>query len=229
MIMYIENGTFSSLQYLEVVDLSSNSLDAVPRELLTLPNLRKLYMNNNRLTSSAGLLNSPPSQSLEFLSLAKCHLKQFPPLDVYPFLKNLNLSGNELRTLSTQQLAPMCILQSLDLTGNSYLFQDGDCDCFVVESWIEKREIHMPHDFKFSCSTGKQSILNNDPFFLTRSSCFNEVLGGNIYFCIFRSLSVYLSLVSLCFSLLSLFVYLTGAQITILRGNASSPPSTAVT
>ncbi|KAJ9586857.1 hypothetical protein L9F63_019539, partial [Diploptera punctata] len=161
MIMYIENGTFSPLQSLEVIDLSSNSLDAVPRELLTLPYLRKLYMNNNRLSAYAGLLGSPPSQSLEFLSLAKCHLKQFPPLEGYHNMKILNLSDNELTTLTTQNLAPMCLLNTLYLSGNSHILQgtgqDGACGCFVVESWIKNKAIFLPNNFKLNCSTNKFS------------------------------------------------------------------------
>ena len=167
--MYIENETFTPLQNLEVIDLSSNSLDTVPRELLSLPNLRKLYMNNNRLAAYAGLLNPPSSETLEFLSLSRCHLTQFPPLDSFPSLKTVNFSTNELKSLSTLQLAPMCALQSLDLSNNPLLFKDrrqyNICDCIAVELWIESKQIEMNH-LKLNCSKSKYSYYAQVNLFL---------------------------------------------------------------
>ncbi|PSN58035.1 hypothetical protein C0J52_02047 [Blattella germanica] len=123
MINHIEDGAFDPLRSLEVIDLSSNSLDKVPVQILKLPKLRKLYINNNRLTSpAAGFLDAPTSHSLEFLSMANCHLKEFPTLSSLPYLKVLNVSTNELSIITTEDLAPMCNLEALDVAGNVNLF-----------------------------------------------------------------------------------------------------------
>lgn len=78
----IEEGAFSELDELEVLDLTWNGVLVMPS---TLPlSLRKLS-----LTRNIGLQNMSLSAAfnLNYLSLALCDLKHLPPLGTLPNLK----------------------------------------------------------------------------------------------------------------------------------------------
>lgn len=153
MISYVENGTFEPLQNLEVIRLSHNELETVPIGVLQLPKLRKLYVDGNRLTGGGGFEFAPTSETLELLSLANCHLENLPPLWMYPKLLQLNISGNELKVISPQQIAPMCRLHLLDLRGNPMLFNgSGGCECHLLATWIEQMNIYYA-EVPLNCSS----------------------------------------------------------------------------
>ncbi|XP_023716295.1 transforming growth factor beta activator LRRC32 isoform X4 [Cryptotermes secundus] len=153
MISYVENGTFEPLQNLEVIRLSHNALETVPVGVLQLPKLRKLYVDNNRLKGGGGFEFAPTSETLELLSLANCHLENLPPLGMYPRLLELNISGNELKVLFPQQIAPMCRLHLLDLRGNPMLFNgSGGCECHSLATWIQQMNIYYA-EVPLNCST----------------------------------------------------------------------------
>ncbi|XP_021915856.1 leucine-rich repeat-containing G-protein coupled receptor 4-like isoform X2 [Zootermopsis nevadensis] len=152
MISYIENGTFDPLQQLEVVRLSHNALETVPVGILQLPKLRKLFMDSNRLNGDGGFAVAPVSETLELLSLANCHLEDLPPLGMYPKLSELNISGNELKVLSSHQLAPLCSLHLLDLRENPMLFKNPkDCECQLLATWITQMNIYYA-EIPLNCS-----------------------------------------------------------------------------
>ncbi|PNF24733.1 hypothetical protein B7P43_G16628 [Cryptotermes secundus] len=161
MILYIENGTFDPLQDLEAIRLSYNGLDRVPPEILQLPKIRKIFLDNNRLIPGGGFVGAPASDTLESLTLAHCHLQQLPRLEGYPNLVELNVSGNNLNRILPQQLALMCQLKFLDLSGNPKLSEgsssDG-CDCHLLASWIAQRNIILQNSYKLKCSS------NHDDF-----------------------------------------------------------------
>jgi Leucine-rich repeat (LRR) protein len=157
MISYVENGTFEPLQDLEVIRLSHNALDRIPSGVLQLPKLRKIFLDGNRLISGGGFVGAPVSDSLESLTLANCHLKELPPLESYPNLLELNVSGNDLKRILPQQLAPMCQLHWLDLSGNPLLSEDsrGGCDCYLLDSWIRDKNIVLQKGYRLNCTSDK--------------------------------------------------------------------------
>jgi Leucine-rich repeat (LRR) protein len=158
MISYVEKGTFDVLQNLEVIHLSHNALETVPAGVLRLPKLRKLFVNNNRLTDGGCFARVPPSETLESLSLANCNLVDLPPLDKYPNLLELNVSGNKLKSISPQQLAPMCRLYLLDLRANPMLFKDSEaCECHLLAAWMKQMSIYFA-EMPLDCSgeTGRR-------------------------------------------------------------------------
>jgi Leucine-rich repeat (LRR) protein len=161
MISYVENGTFDPLQRLEVICLSHNALESVPAGILQLPKLRKLFVDNNRLNGGGGFAGAPVSETLESLSLAICHLEALPPLGMYPKLLELNISGNELKIISPQQLAPLCSLRLLDLRENPMLFKDSEgCECQLLVTWITQMNIYFA-EIPLNCSseTGRHSKI----------------------------------------------------------------------
>jgi Leucine-rich repeat (LRR) protein len=153
MISYVGNGTFEPLQNLRVIRLSHNALQTVPLGVLQLPKLRKLFVDGNRLSGGGGFEVAPTSESLELLSLASCHLEILPPLGMYPKLLELNISGNELKVISPQQIAPLCHLHLLDLRGNPMLFKDSEgCECHLLATLIEQMNIYYA-ELPLNCSS----------------------------------------------------------------------------
>lgn len=140
-ITYIEPGAFMSLPELQVLDLSVNGIRSMPSELpLT---LRKLYLNGNRDLETVPLTKA---FNLEFLSLADCHLSALPDVGQLPYLIELNITGNPISTISAEQLAPLCRLKHLHVSGN--LFQNKrdkdqtvDCKCHELVYWTKKWSI----------------------------------------------------------------------------------------
>jgi Leucine-rich repeat (LRR) protein len=61
----IENGTFAPLLGLEVIRLSCNGIDRVPYDLLQLPKMRKIYLDNNRLIPGGGFVGASASETLD--------------------------------------------------------------------------------------------------------------------------------------------------------------------
>jgi len=156
MISYIENGTFDSLQNLEVIRLSRNALDRVPTGVLQLPNIRKIFVDNNRFVRGGGLVGAPTRDTVVSLTLAQCHLEELPPLEMFPNLVELNVSANNLKTIGPEQLASVCQLQFLDISRNPKLSQDisGDgCACHLLASWIEDKNILLQRDNRLNCTT----------------------------------------------------------------------------
>lgn len=156
MISYIENGTFDSLQNLEVIRLSRNALDRVPTGVLRLPNIRKIFVDNNRFVRGGGLVGAPTRDTVVSLTLAHCHLEELPPLEMFPNLVELNVSANNLKTIRPEQLASVCQLQFLDISRNPKLSQDiyGDgCACHLLASWIEDKNIVLQRDYRLNCTT----------------------------------------------------------------------------
>lgn len=163
MILYIENGTFEPLQDLEVIRLSHNGLDRVPSEILQLPKIRKIFLDNNRLIPGGGFVGAPATETLESLTLAHCHLQELPPLEGYPNLAELNVSGNNLKRILPEQLAPMCQLHWLDLSGNPKLSKgySGDgCDCHLLASWIAHRNIILQRGYRLNCTSNRHDFTH---------------------------------------------------------------------
>ena len=167
MISYIENGTFDPLQNLEVIRLSQNALDRVPAGVLQLPNIRKIFVDNNRFISGGGLVGAPTRDTVVSLTLAQCHLQELPPLEMFPNLVELNVSANNLKTIWPKQLASVCQLQFLDISRNPKLSQDvsGDgCACHLLASWIKDKNIILKADYTLNCTTkvlGKFFFFNS--------------------------------------------------------------------
>jgi Leucine-rich repeat (LRR) protein len=159
MILNIENGTFDPLQGLEVIRLSHNGLDRIPSEILQLPNIRKIFLDNNRLVSGGGFGGVPASETLESLNLAYCYLQELPRLEGYLNLQELNVSGNNLKRILPQQLAPMCQLHWLDLSGNPKLsdgYSGDGCDCHLLVSWIAQRNIILQNGYRLNCTSNRR-------------------------------------------------------------------------
>ncbi|XP_067212327.1 biglycan isoform X2 [Linepithema humile] len=157
-IQNIEEAAFRNQHYLEVLDLSKNGCDEVPKSLFQLPHLRTLYLGNNKLTDSVFKMevNSP----LKMLQLTKNKLTKIPNIGFIPTLQTLNLSDNVITTVSTEDLAPFCSLKALDLSRNPIRFNDGNCECQTMTAWLKERKINVNSDFVKCAATNDCAIIN---------------------------------------------------------------------
>lgn len=143
-IQNIEEAAFANQRYIEVLDLSKNGCDDVPKSLFQLPYLRTLYLDHNKLTDS--VLKVDVTSPLRLLQLAKNKLTKIPNIGLQSNLLNLNFSENQILKVSTEDLASFCVLKTLDLSKNPIRFNDN-CECQTLNAWLEKRKIVVKSDF----------------------------------------------------------------------------------
>ncbi|XP_051153445.1 toll-like receptor 4 [Leptopilina boulardi] len=145
----VEDGAFDPLQELMVLDLSRTISITLPKGLLSLPRLEKLYIEDNKLTESvfeSQIVTSP----LKIIHAVKNSFKKFPNLGPLPNLFYLNISENQISKINVDNIAPLCKLQILDLTNNPISFDEATCDCQHFNIWIKQHNITvLPH---FKCS-----------------------------------------------------------------------------
>lgn len=73
----LEKGTFTPLSKLEAINLSGNVLSTIPLDLLELPKLRNLYINDNelfRLSSDLMVINSKNKKNKMIKLYGKFHI-----------------------------------------------------------------------------------------------------------------------------------------------------------
>lgn len=143
-IQNIEEGAFANQHYLEVLDLSKNGCDDVPKSLFQLPYLRTLYLSNNKFTDS--VFKVEVTSPLTKLQLPKNKLTKIPNIGFIPTLQELNVSDNAIITISTEDLAPFCSLKVLDLSRNPIRF-NNHCECQTLNAWLKERKVNVKSDF----------------------------------------------------------------------------------
>lgn len=148
-IQKIEEGAFNNLHYVQVIDLSKNGCDDLPRNLFQLPYLRKVYLCDNILTDHA-FLGLDVTSPLNFLQLSGNKLCRIPQLGPVPTLLHLNLSNNYIAAVTPEDLAPFCSLKVLDLSKNPIKFNASACGCQTFNSWLDVHGIRVQP--AFNCS-----------------------------------------------------------------------------
>ncbi|KMQ92092.1 leucine-rich repeat-containing protein 24 [Lasius niger] len=149
-IQNIEEAAFANQPYLEVLDLTQNGCDNLPKSLFQLPYLRTLYLGRNKLTDS--VFKVEVTSPLRMLQLTKNKLTKIPYLGVQPSLLTLNVSDNVIVSISTEDLAPFCSLKDLDLSRNIIRFNAGGCECQTFTAWVKLRQIKMKPDDFYNCT-----------------------------------------------------------------------------
>ncbi|XP_076757750.1 leucine-rich repeat activity-regulated protein at synapses isoform X2 [Xylocopa sonorina] len=139
-IQEIQEGAFDNLRYLKVIDLSTNGCDTLPKSLFRLPYLQKIYASKNKLSDDL-FTHLEVKSPLAFLQLSKNKLNKIPQLGSLPTLRHLNVSENNISSVSSEDLASFCYLVVIDLTKNPLKFAAGSCECVALKSWLATRGI----------------------------------------------------------------------------------------
>ncbi|XP_018056671.1 PREDICTED: tsukushin [Atta colombica] len=150
-IQNIEEGAFAKQKYLEVLDLSQNGCDTLPKSLFQLPYLRTLYLGYNKLTDS--VFKMEVTSPIQMLQLTRNKLTKIPYIGPQPTLVSLNVSENLITSVDTEDLAPFCSLKLLDLSRNIIKFNSAanGCECEMLNAWVKLHQIKMKPIF-FNCT-----------------------------------------------------------------------------
>ncbi|CAD6228150.1 GSCOCG00006377001-RA-CDS [Cotesia congregata] len=139
----IEDGAFIKLQNLQVLDLTTNAITGFPKNVLSLPQLRSLYLSDNKLEDDAlEPISSLEDSTVELLDLSKNLLTKLPPARAFTQLKELNVSANSISTIKASDVSAFCSLHTLDLSKNRLTFDDS-CECLKLNAWIKFRKIKI--------------------------------------------------------------------------------------
>ncbi|XP_018332273.1 leucine-rich repeat-containing protein 15-like [Agrilus planipennis] len=140
------NGTtsFSNLEYLEILNLSSNSLKKIPSYAFkSLKNLKGLILSNNFLNKIETDTFKDLS-SLETLDLSNNTFKNLNeiPLCEISNLKTLRLPNNHLEDISSSCLTSMDSIETLDLKFNKIKHLPNFSHFrFIINIFLENNEI----------------------------------------------------------------------------------------
>ncbi|XP_058793668.1 tsukushi [Phymastichus coffea] len=156
----IPEGAFESTYYLEVLDLSKNGLTDLPKSLFRMNNLRNLYFEENQLHDPVFEVTGVTAP-LKWLYLSGNKLTQIPRLSPIPLVTILNVSHNQITRVTTEDIAPLCLLEYLDLRDNPIQFDQKTCECYTFKEWIKFRKINLnmtvdcPKNLQKKCAFGQ--------------------------------------------------------------------------
>ncbi|XP_029178420.1 SLIT and NTRK-like protein 2 isoform X2 [Nylanderia fulva] len=152
----INKGAFANQPYLEVLNLTKNLMYTLPKSIFQLPYLHSLYLDRNLLHDS--MFKVKVTSPLRVLELNRNLLSVIPNIGVQMTLLNLNLSGNVITSISTEDLAPFCSLKDLDLTSNRIRFNGSSCDCQMFSAWVKLRQIKIKTDDLYKCTESPAAL-----------------------------------------------------------------------
>jgi len=152
----IEINAFAGLQMMRDIDLSYNKLQSFSPEIFSSnPVLDKVNMRGNNLVYLSSDLPILISNSISSLYLSSCSVTEIYPLTFsrLPSLYDLDLSSNNLQTISLHTLEKVPDLRILDLNNNPWR-----CNCDIVEviKWTELRREQAPAHTPIKCLEGQQ-------------------------------------------------------------------------
>ncbi|XP_014597791.1 PREDICTED: toll-like receptor 3 isoform X1 [Polistes canadensis] len=145
-IQNIEESAFARQYYLEVLDLTKNGCDNLPKNLFQLPYLRKVYLSVNKFGDSV-FQTEQVTSPLDFLQLHRNKLTKLPEMGYMPTLTSLNVSENMIGKITTKDLARFCKIKKLDATKNPLNLEEDNCECVIMRSWLKLREIVFKPDY----------------------------------------------------------------------------------
>ncbi|XP_033639687.1 leucine-rich repeat and immunoglobulin-like domain-containing nogo receptor-interacting protein 1 [Asterias rubens] len=140
----IEPEGLSGLRSVTDMYLSFNSLKTLPINVFSkLVYMERLFLQNNLLTSLSGTHFATLTR-LRALYLGNNQLKVFPPLPASRSLTILDLTANNLSTMTQDMIVSLPLLNRLLLTKNPLI-----CDCrlkFLRRWFINQGRAHRPLD-----------------------------------------------------------------------------------
>lgn len=139
-LIFLEKGSFNSVENVKELDLSNNHLRAVPSEaLMNMLMLRELRIAHNNLTTipAAAFRNIPHIVQLD-LSHNYIHTIEAGALYNLTELEILNVAENRLTFLNASELVPLVLLRVIRVDGNPWR-----CTCHLrpLRQWFQDRNL----------------------------------------------------------------------------------------
>uniref|UniRef100_A0A147BJ45 LRRCT domain-containing protein n=1 Tax=Ixodes ricinus TaxID=34613 RepID=A0A147BJ45_IXORI len=103
--------------FLERANFSNNNIEDFPSNADVLVNIKELDVSNNPLSPNAHHVLLAEPKSVRFLHLANTGIRSLPLIES-PFLRLLNLSGNAITTINSDNFQKTTLLEVLDLSNN---------------------------------------------------------------------------------------------------------------
>ncbi|XP_050721835.1 uncharacterized protein LOC127001346 isoform X4 [Eriocheir sinensis] len=139
-LIFLEKGSFNSVENVKELDLSNNHLRAIPSAaLMNMLMLRELRLAHNNLTTipAAAFHNTPHIVQLD-LSHNKIQTVEVGALKNLSELEILNLAENKLTVLSSSELVSLVLLRVIRVDGNPWR-----CTCHLrpLRQWFHDRNL----------------------------------------------------------------------------------------
>ncbi|BFU19841.1 leucine rich repeat and phosphatase domain containing protein [Entamoeba histolytica HM-1:IMSS-B] len=122
-LIYQDNGltdicAFNLFSNLQVIDLSNNKIESIPKNLTTIQQLKSLNLAQNRINSGMEVLSKLPL--LTFLDLSNNNIKEFDfgNISQLTSLEVLKLTNNEIHTFDYGSLKPLKSLKEFYINTN---------------------------------------------------------------------------------------------------------------
>lgn len=157
-IFEIESHTFYYLSSLHMLDLSFNVIYELPKNLPS--SLKRLYIDDNPplLKRDSPLLKISSLTSLEVLTASSNKLQTFPKFDgLIPNLVELNVTENAIKVVTPEDLAPLCQLKFLHVSGDRLFVEESQCDCHRFQKWT--RDFGISVDSTVTCAKESKPAL----------------------------------------------------------------------
>ncbi|XP_014208037.1 insulin-like growth factor-binding protein complex acid labile subunit [Copidosoma floridanum] len=167
-VQQVADRAFEPTYYLEVLDLSKNGIFKLPSTIFQLQYLRNLYLNHNKLKDEVFNVDGVKSP-LQWLHLADNLLTQLPQLKSMVTVTLLNVSYNDIAKITADDVAPLCSLQLLDLTGNPVRFNATSCECHEFKEWCKFRKITLKSNIDCPAGMEKYCVYNSPRDFPNRT------------------------------------------------------------
>ncbi|XP_044740950.1 leucine-rich repeat-containing protein 19-like [Chrysoperla carnea] len=162
-IVNLRPGTIDKLENLEVLDLSVNSLQEIPKFVFEMSTLRRLYLSNSSFRHEFFNNEFEIKAPLEYIDLAYSEMTQMPRFGIMPYLYHLNISGNNFEKITIDDISPLCRLKILDVT-NIGTNQISTCECIQLQNYLADMKVNVLPDIKSICNISRYDISVCPPY-----------------------------------------------------------------
>ncbi|XP_065217494.1 uncharacterized protein LOC135843504 [Planococcus citri] len=153
LLMVFHEDAFSKLEKLEKLTIHKVKFDK-NADFIWPPNLKRLELTIVELQQ---LVNTKSLTNLEYLDLSNNKLEQFPKLNEKAYkLDTIILKDNPIAMITVEQVAPYCLLTTLDLalTKEANFTKTGVdfCPCLRLLNWLKKK-VPSSEGIKLECGS----------------------------------------------------------------------------
>lgn len=180
----VEAAAFHPLGSLEILDMKQNKLRAVPPGLPA--TLIRLSLSSNPIEDNVDMGRGlREAVGLRVLHMRLCGLNRFPRTGLLPSLVELDLADNPIDEVTPLDLARLCRLNKLNMTGTPVMFryqQSDGCRCRQLKQWADTYGVLIDGlDCQhFTDEPSACPVIPDDEARAVHEQCMSEWRHGNI-------------------------------------------------